>query len=197
MPFAHIPVNVYEARYMDMIEDCFATGHLIAMVQPTEHQADPIPNDAPLYDVGTLARVYSFLDTDEGTYQITLQGVLRFKLQGSEVSSRGYRIGHLDYSAYTDDLEASPQEDGPGRTQLVELMHGYLTRRDIEVDWEAVQEAPYHALISSLIMTCPFSAGEKQALLQCTDPQDRARMLIQLFHMSLEGSPQDAGQLKH
>lgn len=197
MPYAHIPLNIFEDRYLRMVEDCFSNSHLIAMVQPTEAQADPIPNDAALYDVGTLGRVYSFLDTGEGTYQVTLQGVLRFNITDMQISPRGYRTANVNYDPYTDDLVPSQKEDGPGRTQLIELMHGYLTKREIDVDWEAVHEAPYHALISSLIMTCPFSASEKQALLESTDAHERARMLIQLFHMSLEGGTQEAGQLKH
>ncbi len=195
MPFAHIPLNVFEDRYINMVDDCFANGHFIGVIQPRIDAKDPVPEDAELYKIGTLARIFSFFDPGEGAYQITLQGIMRFQATAANTSPRGYRTATADYAPYTDDLEQTTEEDGPGRTQLVELMHNYLNSREIDVDWEAVNGASYAALISSLIMTCPFSSSEKQALLEMTDQTERARMLIQLFHMSLSG---EAGStIKH
>ena len=185
MPFAHIPLNVFEDRYINMVNDSFANGHYMGIVQPQLDAKDPVPEDAEIYQIGTLARIFSFFDPGEGAYQITLQGVMRFKITDTNTSARGYRTATVDYGPYADDVKQTTEENGPGRTQLVELMHNYLNSREIDVDWEAVNGASYAALVSSLIMTCPFSSGEKQALLEMTDPTERARMLIQLFHMSL------------
>ena len=197
MPYAHIPLNVFEDRYINMVDDSFSNGHLIGVVQPRTDAKDPVPDDAGLYDIGTLARIYSFFDPGEDVYQITLQGVLRFGITGLDESPRGYRMADVDYAPYGDDLMSAEDEDGPGRTQLVELMHGYLSTREIDVDWEAVSDAPYNALVSSLVMTCPFSSGEKQALLEMTDPGERARMLIQLFHMSSDGMGGSPSAVRH
>ena len=189
MPFAHIPLNVFEERYINMIDDSFSNGHFIGIVQPKLDAKDPIPEDAELYKTGTLARIFSFFDPGEGAYQITLQGITRFQINSISYSDRGYRTATIDYKPYVDDLLEPGSEDGPGRIQLVELMHNYLKTREIDVDWEAVNKASYDALVSSLVMTCPFSSNEKQALLEMTDPTERSRMLIQLFHMSLSGEP--------
>ena len=80
-------------------------------------------------------------DPGEGAYQITLQGILRFRVKAIDASPRGYRTATVDYTSYTDDLAQTTEEDGPGRTQLVELMHNYLNSREIDVDWEAVSTA--------------------------------------------------------
>ena len=195
MPFAHIPLNVFEDRYINMVNDSFANGHFIEIVHPQIDAKDPVPEDAKLYQIGTLARIFSFFDPGEGAYQITLQGVMRFQITDTATSPRGYRTATVDYGPYVDDLAQSTEENGPERVQLVELMHNYLNSREIDVDWEAVDGASYAALVSSLIMTCPFSSSEKQALLEITDDTECARMLIQLFHMSLSGETGNA--VKH
>ena len=195
MPFAHIPLNVFEDRYINMVNDSFSNGHYMGIVQPKLDAKDPVPADTEIYKIGTVARIFSFFDPGEGAYQITLQGVMRFKITATDISPRGYRTATVDYGPYVEDVLQTTEEDGPGRTQLVELMHNYLNSREIDVDWEAVNGASYAALVSSLIMTCPFSSGEKQALLEMTDPTERARMLIQLFHMSL--STDQGSTVKH
>lgn len=187
MPFAHIPLNVFEGRYINMINDSFSNGHYIGIVQPRIDVPDPVPADAPIYETGTLARIISFFDSNDGTYQITLQGIMRFNVIGEQPSPRGYRMASVDYMAYVDDLALATERKGVAREQLIELMHNFLASKEMDVDWDAIDNASYSALVSSLVMTCPFSSVEKQALLELPNQSRRAEMLIQLFTMSGDG----------
>ena len=186
MPFAHLPLNIFEDRYIAMIDDALKGDRMIGLVQPKGDARDPVPADAPIYDVGTLGRIYAFIDPGDGSYQITLQGVSRFSIERETPHEHGYRTASVNFQSFLDDLTADSTEDGPGREPLVELMHDFMDLHEIDVDWEVVDEVAYHALISSLVMSSPFSSSEKQALLECIDPHDRARLLMQVIHMTLE-----------
>lgn len=186
LPFSHVPLTVFEPRYLNLVDDALAEGRVIALIQPRETVADPVPDDAPLYDIGTLGRIIQFADVGDGRYHITLEGLSRFSVQRELPSdpARGYRVAQVDYSNFEADLSSVEHDEGPGRDRIVELMEDYFTDKDIEADWDAVAAAPYEALVSSLAMTCPFAPGEKQALLQCASHEERATMLISLFEMS-------------
>lgn len=189
MPFGHVPLNIFEPRYLNMVDDALAGARIIAMVQPREPQSDLVPDDAALFDVATAGRIISFQDSGNGSYQITLEGLTRFRIKAEKPMdpARGYRRVETDFSPYPHDLHADEQDDGPGRERILELMRDYFTGKGIDAHWESVSEAPYAALVSSLVMSCPFEIGEKQALLECDNHAARARMLISLFEMSLEG----------
>lgn len=197
MPYGHLPLNIFEPRYIHMIDDALGTGRIIGMIQPRFAGGDLVANDAPLYDVGTAGRIIQFHDSGDGRYLITLEGLTRFRFQADIPSdpARGYRWVEADYSLYEDDLNTVETVDEPGRERLLELMGNYFGKNDIDADWNAVSQAPYDALVASLSMSCPFAPQEKQALLECPTFQDRARMLISLFEMSGDANASPA--LRH
>lgn len=197
LPFGHVPLNVFEPRYLNMVDDALGAGRMIALVQPRRQVADPVPDDAPLYDIATLGRIVQFQDVANGRYQITLEGLTRLRLTGPAAvdPARGYRTAPADYEGFAMDLEPTERDDGPGRARILELMRSYFDSRDIQANWDSVSQAPYEALVTSLAMTCPFSPGEKQALLECMSHEERARMLISLFEMNIENPP--GGGLTH
>ncbi len=197
MPFGHLPLNIFEPRYVNMIDDVIGNLRVIGMIQPRAPEPDPVADNAPLYDVGTAGRIIQFQDTGDGRYLITLEGLARFRIM-HEIDpdpARGYRTADIDFNAYQTDLSPSKTGDAPEHGRILELMREYFTGKDINTDWDAVSDAPYEALISSLTMTCPFAPEEKQALLQCRSHEDRARMLISLFEINLGGMSPSA--LKH
>lgn len=198
LPFGHVPLNVFEPRYINLIDDALRGSRIFGVIQPMQSQVDPVSDDAELYTVGTAGRIVQFSDMSDGRYHITLEGLSRFHVT-SEVAfdpARGYRQVDVDYAPYPKDPTPAEQSEGPGRERILDLMHGYFDAQEIEADWSAVSEAPYEALVSSLAMSCPFESGEKQALLECKNHEDRAQMLISLFEMSNEGGPIQ-GTLKH
>lgn len=198
MPFGHVPLNVFEPRYLNMVDDVLGGARLIALVQPRDIFPDLVPDDAALYSVGTVGRIVSFHDPGNGTYQITLEGLSRFRVAGDNAidPARGYRTIEADFTAYQTDLRPDEENDGPERGRILELLRDYFSSKGIEADWSSVSDAPYEALVSSLVMTCPFEPGERQALLECENHAQRAQMLISLFEMNVEG-PIAPGGLKH
>ncbi|MBL4613337.1 MAG: LON peptidase substrate-binding domain-containing protein [Magnetovibrio sp.] len=203
MPFGHLPLNVFETRYLNMIEDALGTGRIkgriLGMIQPRHNQTDLVADDAPLYDIGTAGRIVQFQDPGNGRYLITLEGLARFRVTATipPDPDRGYRWVEANFEEFEDDLNPVEHKDGPGRERLLELMHDYFGDNDIAADWGAVSDAPYDALIASLAMSCPFAPQEKQALLECTNHEQRARMLISLFEMNTNSIAPDPGSLKH
>ncbi|OEJ64144.1 LON peptidase substrate-binding domain-containing protein [Magnetovibrio blakemorei] len=197
MPYGHLPLNIFEPRYIHMIDDALGKGRIIGMIQPRQGGSDLVADDALLYDVGTAGRIIQFHDSGDGRYLITLEGLSRFRFQADIASdpARGYRWVEADYSLYEDDLNVVDVADEPGRERLLELMSRYFGKNDIDADWNAVSQAPYEALVASLSMSCPFAPQEKQALLECPTFQDRARMLISLFEMS--GDTNASPALRH
>jgi len=189
LPRGHVPLNVYEPRYINMIDDILGQKRLIGIIQPRAVCTDPISNDEPLYSVGAVGRIVQFSDPGDGRYHITIEGISRFRLldqiydPNSSDQGQPYRRAKVDYSEFQDDMYATDDIDGPQKDRVVNLMQDYFSAKDIDADWEAIAEAPYEALVSSLAMTCPFEPTERQALLECLTHQDRANMLISLFEM--------------
>jgi len=199
MPFGHLPLNIFEPRYIQMIDDALGAGRIVGMIQPRGTQSEPVPDDAALYDIGTAGRIIQFQDSGDGRYLITLEGLARFRvasLYPAGDNLRGYRCVEAEYECFQHDLTPTERDDGPGRGRILELMQDYFGDKDIDADWNAVSEAPYEALVASLAMSCPFAPEEKQALLECGTHEDRAHMLISLFEMS-GMTTQDHGVFKH
>lgn len=199
MPYGHLPLNIFEPRYINMIDDALGGSRLIGMVQPRMASSELVADDAPLFDIGSIGRIVSFQDPGDGRYQIILEGQTRFRIQ-TELpldASRGYRQVIADTVPFSHDRELSQEDDGPGRARILELLQHYFNDKGIETDWSSVSEAPYEALVSSLAMNCPFEPSEKQALLECDNHAVLAQMLISLFEMNAEGNTAPSGGIKH
>ena len=191
LPGGRLPLNIFEPRYVAMMDDALgAPQRVIGMIQPTETEGGPA---AGLYAVGCLGRITSFAEQDGGPYRylITLSGLCRFTVREEMEGLRGYRRMRVDYAPWRGDLH--PQStDGIERAALLRTIKRYFKTSDIAADWEAISGTPEDRLITTLAMVCPFSANEKQALLEAADPSTRARVLMALMEMaSLRGGGED------
>lgn len=191
LPFGRLPLNIFEPRYLAMVEDSLGQGRMFGMVQPNAAEAAG-PNGPGLYRVGCLGRVSSFSETEDGRLLITLTGVTRFTV-AEELSMRhGYRRVRADYGAFAADLDATrrPVLD---RERLEESLRGYFRANRIDANWDAVRETPDAMLVTTLAMVCPFEPREKQALLEAPTIQDRADMLLALVEIGAYGAPESEG----
>lgn len=180
LPGGQLPLNIFEPRYLRMVDDALGASRMIGMIQPREGGMDDVP---PLYAVGCAGRITSFSETDDGRYLINLTGVSRFRLTDELNTDTPYRIGEVDISSYRGD-DDDESADAIDRARLEAAMRNYLDAEGLKTDWEAVAEAPVPALIASLAMGCPFAPNEKQALLEARDQADRAETLIALMEMA-------------
>ncbi|MCB2112275.1 MAG: LON peptidase substrate-binding domain-containing protein [Parvularculaceae bacterium] len=179
LPHGQLPLNIFEPRYLRMIDDALAGGRTIGMIQPREES----PGGAPLYAVGCAGRITSFLETGDGRYLITLTGMLRFRIARELETETPYRQAEVDYSGYVADADLDETAHMVDREQLFDAMRDYLETENLSTDWDEAAEAPTDALVNSLAMGCPFAPNEKQALLEAPTVADRAECLVTLMSM--------------
>lgn len=191
LPKGQLPLNIFEPRYLRMIDDALAGARTIGMIQPLEEDGA-----APqLYRIGCAGRITSFAETGDGRYLISLTGVLRFRLAAELDAGTPYRQAEVDYSAYVADADPDKSAMDVSRERLFEAMRLYLDAEHLSTDWEAAVEAPTDALVNSLAMGCPFAPNEKQALLEAPTIAARADCLIALMRMS-GGDPADSSTVQ-
>jgi hypothetical protein len=180
LPGGNLPLNIFEPRYLQMTRDAMQTDRVIGMIQPREGTGG---EDTPaVYATGCAGRITSFEETQDGRYLITLTGVSRFDVVEELVTVTPYRQILAAFDRFGPDLDPLPA-DADRRGPLVEAMHGYFDRQRIEIDWSAVDQAPFDGLVTSLAMICPFGPSEKQALLEAPDQNARLDTLIALMRM--------------
>jgi Lon protease-like protein len=193
LPRGRLPLNIFERRYLAMVEDSLGTARMFGMIQPDPHQ--PESESGPgLYRVGCLGRLSSFSETDDGRYLITLTGLVRFAIAAELSMDRGYRRVRADFSPYLADLETTPLPIGVEREALLTALRGYFARRKFEANWDAVRRMPDDALVTTLSMICPFESVEKQALLEAATDADRAATLLTLLQMGAAETDQPSGR---
>jgi hypothetical protein len=180
LPRGLLPLNVFEPRYLNMVDDAMAGDRLIGMVQT---RAGGDPAHPPLSPVGCVGRITSYAETADGRYLITLTGVCRFLLRDELPSASPYRRFGADFHAFVDDLRPADEEIAFGRPRLLSALKAYLDRRSLAVNWSSAETAPAEALINSLSMALPFEPAEKQALLEADSLQDRERALVALLEI--------------
>ena len=187
LPRGQLPLNVFEPRYLNMLDDVMGGDRVLGIVQtkPGGERTRPA-----LVGVGCLGRVTSFAETGDGRYLITLTGACRFRLGPELNAPTPYRQARLDYAAYAADLEAAP-DLAESRPMLLSALRAYLERRGLSVDWEAAESAPPEALVNSLCMALPFDGPEKQALLEAADAAERLHALTALLRIGAAAGDDD------
>lgn len=185
LPQGRLPLNIFEPRYLAMIEDAMAAGRCLGMIQPDGSSQRGFTGPA-LYKVGCLGRISSFSETDDGRFLVTLVGLLRFAVAEEKTLRRGYRRVVADYSAFADDLAVT--EAPLDRAALIGALRPYFKARQIDANWDAIEHTHDATLVTTLCMVCPFDPREKQALLEAPSAADRAGMLVALLQMEAHGA---------
>jgi Lon protease-like protein len=186
LPTGRLPLNIFEPRYLAMVEDAFADGRMFGMIQPHEHAEPPAHAEGPaLYHVGCLGRLSQFSETDDGRYLITLTGICRFRVRREFSTRRGYRRIAPDFAPFHADLAPPPPLPDGTREQLLGALRPYFAAQQIDPNWDAINRMPDPTLVTTLSMLCPFGTAEKQALLEADTLFDRAADLLALLRMAL------------
>lgn len=185
LPRGQMPLNIFEPRYLEMIDDSLRSGHrLIGMIQPDT--AHPGPEDKPnLYKIGCAGRITQFAETGDGRYLIQLTGVCRFRVDHELSVMTAYRQCRAAYEPFADDFIARKGEDDVDRKALLVALKDFLQANNLKADWEGIEKAPNEALVNALAMMSPYGPAEKQALLEAPDLKTRAEILIAVTEMDL------------
>lgn len=189
LPGGRLPLNIFEPRYLAMIEDALGQGRYFGMVQPDKRLARG-ENGPGLFRTGCLGRISTFEETDDGRYLITLTGVIRFTIAEEIEKRRGYRRVRAGLAGFAADLRAGEAGLPFPRQILLDALGRYFAAAGIEANWEAIGEMTDQALVTSLCMACPFADEEKQALLEAKDQMYRAQALRALLEIdAFDGGP--------
>jgi hypothetical protein len=180
LPRGTLPLNIFEPRYLNMVDDAMAGERIIGMVQTRPGGDRTRPN---LQAVGCAGRITSFAETSDGRYLITLTGVCRFAVGAELPVQTPYRQVKAGFAPFEADLQPPEDTWDFDRDRLLGALRSYLHQRSMDVDWSTAQEAPGEALINSLAMALPFDPPEKQALLQAGTLDDRVDALTALLEI--------------
>ena len=194
LPRATLPLNIFEPRYLQMVDEVMSTSRVLAMVQPEGgDEESPVDRSLPLRRIGCVGRITGYQELDDGRLLITLTGIARFTLVNEVPLPKPYRICTVSYDRFLRDFEAGAGEDEVDRQGLLKALKTYLEARNLKADWSAVSKSSNETLVNSLSIVSPYGAEEKQALLEAPDLKSRAEMLVALAEMELAAGAGGSG----
>jgi Lon protease-like protein len=182
LPRGVLPLNIFEPRYLSLVDTALSGDRLIGMIQPTVHEDKALK--PPLSAVGCAGRVTSYQENDDGRYLIALSGICRFTIAEELDIETPYRQVRPDYTPFASDLAESAVGGDFPRERLAMALKAYLSQRELKADWQSVMGAPAESLVNALAMLCPFEPAEKQALLEARGLNDRVDTLVALLEMA-------------
>ena len=185
LPRGQMPLNIFEPRYLAMIDDALRGGHrLIGMIQPDVSHAGNSDHPA-LFQIGCVGRITQFGETGDGRYILELTGISRFRVIEELSVTTAYRQCRVDYFPFVDDFTARKGEDLVNRGEVLRVLQAFLKANNLKVDWDGIEKAPNEALVNALAMMSPYGAPEKQALLEAPNLKERAEILVAVTEMEL------------
>ena len=186
LPRARLPLNLFENRYLHMLDYALCHGRSIGIIQPSQRLKKNSDSKNPnLYEIGCAGYITAFSQTNDNRYEIILKGVCRFKVISELGLKNGFRRANVCWNSYEDDFRILGLKDKKKRVDFITILKKYLKKVSINADWEAIEMSTDEDLINSISMGCPFDQNEKQALLEAKCLDERAEILISLMKMSL------------
>ncbi len=205
LPRATLPLNVFEPRYLALVDHVMSTNRILGIVQPAGHAPDnespgsqesPEGDSVQLQSVGCVGRITSYQEMDDGRYVITLTGIARFESLAEVETDDPFRTVAVTYDRFIEDFEEGYGEQDVDREHLLQVLKSYLELNKMEADWPSIIRASSELLINALSMMSPYGPEEKQALLEATDLKSRADVLIALAEMELASGGSRGGTLQ-
>jgi len=184
LPDGKLPLNIFEPRYLAMVQDALANGRMLGMIQPSEEP--PAGMEPAIFETGCMGRISSLDETEDGRLLITLTGVCRFHVARELDLISGYRRVAPDWTPYLGDLR-EPDEIGIDRDRLIGALKAFSRINNLEFNWKAIERIADYDLSVALCMACPLEPAEKQALLESPNPEARTKTLIALMEMAVAG----------
>jgi Lon protease-like protein len=184
LPRGQLPLNIFEPRYLAMVDDAIRGPRIIGMIQP-DPEAEKHSLEPGLFSVGCAGRVTQLTETGDGRYLITLTGIARFKIAEEIDVVTPYRQCRVDFSPFSVDFRPRAGEDLVDREGILRALRDFAETNDLQIDWNSIDEAPNEALVNALSMMSPFGPKEKQALLEAHDLKGRADVLVAITEFEI------------
>ncbi len=179
-PKTTVPLNIFEPRYIQMINDSMKSDKLIGMVQPkssSKNQSIPI-----LHEVGCLGKITSFKETEDGRYLIELRGLIRFKIIKEIKSSKEYQKYEIDFQDFNHDLDEKNEEIKFSDLELIfKDLKSLFEKRGFIINWKELEKQSLDEIINALAMASPFTLEEKQVLLEAENLNIRKNKIAEIL----------------
>ena len=183
LPGGHLPLNIFEPRYLQMIGDAMQNHRLIGMIQPKPNAEPRDDGQQPLSKIGCIGRITACQESGDGRLLISLSGVCRFTMLDELSTTKLYR--QVQFEPSISDLKDNPGNDNVDRDGVLTAFRNYLQANGMDADWDTVKRTETDTLITALCMMSPFEPAEKQALLESPDLKTRAETLIAISEFYL------------
>ena len=185
LPHTSRPLNVFEPRYIAMVDAALGGERMVVLVQPRDAKEESPEGNVDLLDTGCLGRIVHFEETSDDRYLIVLEGVCRVRLGAEETGDLPYRRFAIDASAFTTDLDPTDGEEEVDRDRLITAIRAYADFAGFEVDWEEVEQTSTADLVNLSAMLAPFGPAERQHLLESPTLKARAEALIAMAEVEM------------
>ncbi len=179
-PKTSVPLNIFEPRYIDMINDTMKSDKMIGIIQPKNTY---IKNNIPeLYEVGCLGKIITFKETEDGRFLIELKGITRFQKLKEIKSDKKYRILEVNYNNFVNDLYDENENIKFSDLKLIfKDLKNLFDKRGYVINWKALEKQSLNETINALAMASPFSVEEKQILLETKNLNDRKNKVAEIL----------------
>ena len=178
-PNTTVPLNIFEPRYVEMINDSMKTNKLIGLIQPKKNSTNSIQN---LHDTGCLGKITNFKDTSDGRYLIELNGLIRFKITKEIKSNKPYRECEINFEDYQDDLNLQKEKLQFSDLELIfKDIKLLFEKKGYIIDWKSLEKQNLNETINALAMASPFSLEEKQILLESKNLEIRKNKIAEIL----------------
>ncbi|MGV3649911.1 MAG: LON peptidase substrate-binding domain-containing protein [Devosia sp.] len=179
LPFGQRPLNIFEPRYIEMVDDALAGNRLIGLIQPVETEEESPQGRAALRDVGCIGRITHFEEQPDGRYFVILSGICRFRVTAEpRQSDRPYRVVRIDVADFPRDFDRTHGEEAVDRAKFLKMMHDYAAFAEIDLNWDEIKQTGTADLVNFCSMVSPYGPAEKQVLLEAANLNERAETLI-------------------
>ena len=179
-PNTTVPLNIFEPRYLDMVNDSMKSDKLIGMIQPKNSKNE---NGLPkLHTVGCLGKIISFRETEDGRYLIELKGKIRFQITNEINTDKKYRTVEVDYNDYSNDLSDEKEKLNFSDLELIfKDLKSLFEKKGFIINWKALEKQSLNETINALAMASPFSLEEKQILLEAKNLDIRKNKIAEIL----------------
>jgi Lon protease-like protein len=178
LPFSHRPLNVFEPRYVEMIDQALAGNRMIGLIQPEDASEESPRGRAALQKIGTIGRLTHWEENSEGRYFIILEGVSRFELVSELTVMTPFRQAVISAERFALDFEHAHGEEGVDRSRFLKMMRDYAEFANFDLNWDEINKTGTADLVNFCCMVSPYGAQEKQMLLEASSLAERAEALI-------------------
>jgi Lon protease-like protein len=185
LPYSRRPLNIFEPRYLEMVDHALKGDRLIGLIQPRDTSEESPKGRTPLERIGTVGRIVQFEEIEEARYFVMLEGLCRFELVKEMPSMTPFRRAMIDANAFALDFEREYGEEQVDRSRFLKMMRDYAEFGNFNLDWEEIEKTGTADLVNFCCMVSPYGAAEKQALLEANSLEQRAETLIAMAEFEM------------